>query len=70
MIDMSETTNLMPLIDAVREFRISRPTLQQWIRDGRIHEYRREIGKTRVFVDRRELEQLLVPRTKDEGSEA
>jgi predicted site-specific integrase-resolvase len=54
----------MALVTAERkaEFGVSMPTLYRWLASGRLAAHRRPVGRTRTFVDRRQVRELLDPR--------
>lgn len=53
---------LTPLIQAAAEFGVSTMTLYRWIAAGQLTRYERPGGRPRVFVDRKEIRELLRPR--------
>lgn len=53
--------DLIPLSRAVEEFKISRSTLYEYIKAGRLTRYR-QVGERRTLLDRQEIKRLLQPR--------
>jgi excisionase family DNA binding protein len=53
---------LIGLREASAEFGVSMPTLYRWLASGRLAGHRRPVGRTRTFVDRRQLRELLEPK--------
>lgn len=52
---------LLTVAAAAVEAKVPAPTLYRWMREGRLTKYEKPVGQSRVFVDRRELRQLLQP---------
>jgi predicted DNA-binding transcriptional regulator AlpA len=53
--------DLVPVVDAVAEFQISRSTLYKLIQRGELNRYRK-VGEKRTLLDRRQLRRVLRPR--------
>lgn len=56
-----EKPELITMAEAAKRFNVHVSALRQWRDAGLIREYRRELGKTRIFVDAREIERKLRP---------
>lgn len=61
------TPELLTIAEAARRFGVTPSAVRQWRDAGLIQEYRRELGKARVFVDACEIERKLRP-TPDGGT--
>jgi hypothetical protein len=64
---MPEPQDLIWIVEAAIEFKRSRDWLDAQIREGRLGKYTVP-GDKRVYVSRKELEQLLSPRRTDDKS--
>lgn len=61
-MSVANDVELISIPEAVKRFGLSRQTLYAAMEEGTITRYERELGKTRIFVDAKEVERKLRPR--------
>jgi hypothetical protein len=62
-----EAPDLISIAVAQAEFQVARSTLYYLIGQGRLTAHRREVGRRRILIDRRELRKLLEPKPTRKG---